>query len=100
MGMLIMSQSILGLHAPNATRGSISGLWAFFGSLGVMFCSGVGGPLFDLNPGAPFFIFAAFNFIVSVVALVLYILERRNVLKDTQILETNAEEKAPLIVNK
>lgn len=45
MGMLIMSQSILGLHAPVATRGSVSGFWAMCGSFGIMFGSGVGGVL-------------------------------------------------------
>lgn len=77
MGILIMSQSILALHAPTATRGSISGFWALCGSLGIMFGSGVGGLLYPLNPGSPFFIFAAFNCIVASFALFLYIKERR-----------------------
>ncbi len=76
MGMLIMSQSILGLHAPIATRGSVSGFWALCGSLGIMFGSGVGGILYSLLPGAPFLIFAGFNGIVAVLALVLYVREK------------------------
>jgi MFS family permease len=82
MGILIMSQSILGLHAPTATRGSISGFWALCGSLGIMFGSGVGGILYPLNPGSPFFIFAVFNSIVATFALGLYIQERRGKLVD------------------
>lgn len=34
-----------GLHAPVATRGSVSGFWAMCGSFGIMFGSGVGGVL-------------------------------------------------------
>jgi MFS family permease len=76
MGMLIMSQSILGLHSPPATRGSISGFWSLCGSLGIMFGSGVGGLLYPLLPGAPFLIFAVFNAIVAAFATILYVREK------------------------
>lgn len=111
MGVLIMSQSILGLHAPTATRGSISGFWAMCGSLGIMFGSGVGGVLYDLNPGSPFFIFAGFNCVVACLALVLFVREKLKVNKDA-ILEVNEDEKTtvaeqehliqnePLVLNK
>ena len=86
MGILIMSQSILGLHAPTETRGSISGFWALCGSLGIMFGSGVGGLLYPHNPGSPFFIFAVFNCIVATFALILYIQERRGKLVDRPLI--------------
>jgi MFS family permease len=98
MGLLIMSQSILGLHAPIATRGSVSGFWALCGSLGIMFGSGVGGLLYPLNPGAPFFIFAGFNLIVCVFALILYVRERLKLQKKVDLSLSSPEEKNPLIV--
>lgn len=76
MGILIMSQSILGLHAPTETRGSISGFWSLCGSLGIMFGSGVGSILYTWNRGGPFFIFAIFNGIVASFAFVLFIREK------------------------
>jgi len=99
MGLLILSQSILGLHAPIATRGSVSGFWALCGSLGIMFGSGVGGVLYPLNPGSPFFIFAGFNAIVCIVGLILYIRERQaKITEDAVIVDVSGEEKNPLIV--
>ncbi len=100
MGMLIMSQSILGLHAPVATRGSVSGFWAMCGSFGIMFGSGVGGVLYKYFKGSPFLIFAGFNVIVCVLALVLYVREKIAARKAlaAPALTPVVEETQPLVV--
>lgn len=78
MGVLITGLSIMGLHAPTSTRGSISGFWSLCGSAGILSGSGIGGILFShWIPGGPFVLFAGFNAILAVYALVLCIHERR-----------------------
>lgn len=76
MGVLITGLSIMGLHAPTTTRGSISGFWSLCGSAGILCGSGFGSLLSSVAPGGPFLLFAGFNAVLSVYALVLYLVQR------------------------
>lgn len=48
-------------------KGSIAGMYSFYGGAGILLLTKLGGLLFDvLSPGAPFYILASFNAILSV----------------------------------
>ena len=59
---VITSQVLIQQQAPAANRGSIIGLFGLFGAVGILFCSYVGGVLFDeMGPAGPFVLLATLN---------------------------------------
>ena len=69
---------LLGQECPPAYRGSIFGVQAFFGAIGILAISTGGGYLYDLvNPGAPFIAVAIANGVVFLAAAVLRLKERK-----------------------
>lgn len=59
---ILASQVLIGQEAPGAIRGAVIGMVGFFGALGILFISKIGGIAFDdWRPGAPFIIMAAAN---------------------------------------
>jgi MFS family permease len=63
----LASQMLLAGEAPKAIRGSVFGLQGFFGALGILVMSSLGGRLFDaINPGAPFVLMAVANGLILV----------------------------------
>ncbi len=70
MSAITASQTLIGQEAPEEHRGSVIGMFSFFGAAGVMFITSVGGRLFDsISPAAPFILVGAINALLFVVAL-------------------------------
>lgn len=68
-------------------KGSIAGIYSFAGGAGILLLTKVGGLLFDrTDPGAPFFILAAFNGLLLVVGLFCALL---NILKHEQTFDNS-----------
>jgi hypothetical protein len=64
------SQTLIGQEAPAEHRGSIIGMFSFFGAAGVMFVTSVGGRLFDaIDPSAPFVMVGSINTLLFVAAI-------------------------------
>jgi len=60
-------QTLLGQEAPPANRGAITGMFAFFGALGILFITKVGGIIYDgMGPAAPFVLIGVFNGVLCV----------------------------------
>ncbi len=65
------SQSLVGQEAPIGERGAILGGFNMSGAIGILFCSVVGGQMFDsISPKAPFVLVGALNLIVFVLCLI------------------------------
>ena len=63
---------LLAQQCPPDIRGSVFGVQAFFGAIGILAISWGGGQLFDLvAPGAPFIAVATANALVFLAALIL-----------------------------
>jgi predicted MFS family arabinose efflux permease len=72
------AQTIIGKEAPEAVRGSVIGLFNFFGAVGILILTGVGGWLFDnVGPWAPFFLVGILNGVIAFLCWAQYRRERR-----------------------
>ena len=70
MSAILSSQVLIAGEAPEATRGSVLGVYGFAGALGILIISLVGGRLFDTwTPGAPFLLMAGANIALFVWAI-------------------------------
>ena len=59
---ILASQVLIAQEAPSAIRGAVIGMVGFFGALGILATSKIGGITFDeWRPGSPFIIMAAAN---------------------------------------
>ncbi|MBL8644009.1 MAG: MFS transporter [Rhodospirillaceae bacterium] len=64
------SQALVGQEAPVQQRGAVIGGFNTSGAVGILFCSVVGGYLFDaVSPAGPFVLVGAINFVVFIAAL-------------------------------
>ena len=64
---VITSQVLIQQQAPAAQRGSIIGVFGLAGAVGILFCSALGGFLFDsYGPSGPFVLLAGLNGIVAI----------------------------------
>ncbi len=78
IGAILAGQTLISQEADSPIAGSIIGVFSFFGAIGTLVGSWVGGQLFGLwRPGAPFILMGALNLLVGIAALVLYLRERR-----------------------
>lgn len=67
------SQSLVGQEAPIGERGAILGGFNTAGALGILFCSIVGGYMFDaVSPKAPFILVGSINAVVFVLSVVVW----------------------------
>lgn len=67
------AQSLVGQEAPIGERGAILGGFNTSGALGILFCSVVGGYLFDaVSPKAPFVLVGVINALVFILAIVVW----------------------------
>lgn len=74
---ILAATILLGQEAPRDVRGSVFGLQAFFGGLGILAISWAGGLLYDhVAPSAPFALVAAGNGIVALWAVWVYLRSR------------------------
>jgi MFS family permease len=67
---ILASQVLIAQEAPSAIRGAVIGMVGFFGALGILAISKIGGYTFDeWRPGSPFIIMAGANIILLVFAI-------------------------------
>ncbi len=67
---ILASQVLIGQEAPGPIRGAVIGMVGFFGAVGILLISKVGGYAFDAwRPGAPFIIMAIANALLLVFAV-------------------------------
>jgi hypothetical protein len=67
---ILASQVLIGQEAPGPIRGAVIGMVGFFGAVGILLISKLGGFAFDAwRPGAPFIIMAAANTVLLLFAL-------------------------------
>ena len=60
------SQALIGQEAPLAERGAVIGGFNIMGAVGILFCSVIGGWLFDaVAPSASFIMIGAMNGLIS-----------------------------------
>ncbi len=65
------SQALIGQEAPILERGAVIGGFNTSGAVGILFCSTIGGYLFDgVSPNAPFIFIGTLNGLVSLFALI------------------------------
>jgi len=75
----LSSTVLLGQECPPPIRGSVFGVQAFFGSIGILAISWGGGQLFDLfAPSAPFLAVAGANAAVFIAAIILRRIEKQS----------------------
>jgi len=70
IGTVIATASLIGQEAPLRQRGTVIGFSSFFGAIGILVATSVGGRLFDLSPNGPFLLIASINgflFIASII---------------------------------
>ena len=73
IGTVVATASLIGQEAPIRERGTVIGFSSFFGAIGILIATAVGGRLFDLSPAGPFLLIASVNavlFIASVYILI------------------------------
>jgi len=65
------SQALIGQEAPILERGAVIGGFNTSGAIGILFCSSMGGYLYDaVSPNAPFILIGALNGVVFIFALI------------------------------
>ncbi|MCK6371756.1 MAG: MFS transporter [Gammaproteobacteria bacterium] len=63
------AQTLIAREAPEATRGSVIGMFNMFGAVGILFSTGVGGRLFDtFGPAAPFQLIGVMTLVLVLLA--------------------------------
>jgi len=77
MAANISATSLIGKEAPSRGRGAVLGMFSLLGAVGIMVVGLVGGWLFDnWKPVGPFLYMAASNFLMVVLAIVVYVATR------------------------
>ncbi len=72
MSAITASQTLIGQQASAVNRGSIIGMFSFFGAAGVMFITSVGGRIFDsISPAAPFVLVGFINLVLFIAAILI-----------------------------
>lgn len=73
---ILASQVLIAQEAPSAIRGAVIGMVGFFGALGILAISKIGGYTFDeWRPGSPFIIMAGAN--ILLLAFAIWVRSRR-----------------------
>ena len=73
IGAILTGQALAGQEAPDNKRGAVMGLYAVFGSFGMLTISVLGGLVFDAwMPGAPFVLVGVLQVLVGFLALLVW----------------------------
>jgi MFS family permease len=77
MSSILAGQTLISQEARPEISGSVIGVFSFFGAIGTLVGSWVGGQLFGLwRPGAPFLLMGAFNVLICIAAIIVDARER------------------------
>ncbi|KAJ9086805.1 hypothetical protein DSO57_1000429 [Entomophthora muscae] len=79
IGTIVTSLSLLSApgKVPPELRGAVSGIYSLFGAIGIIFCSRLGGYLFDAwRSGAPFILMGGFHALLFVLGIICFLAER------------------------
>eukprot|EP00996_Jenningsia_fusiforme_P002122 NODE_2964_length_1079_cov_28.596117_g2719_i0.p2 GENE.NODE_2964_length_1079_cov_28.596117_g2719_i0~~NODE_2964_length_1079_cov_28.596117_g2719_i0.p2 ORF type:complete len:226 (+),score=42.30 NODE_2964_length_1079_cov_28.596117_g2719_i0:56-679(+) len=72
IGVVVTGQALVTQQSPRYVRGSVGGAFSFSGSIGIIAATKFGGIMYDhVGRGTPFVLFAAFNLLVVVTAVIL-----------------------------
>jgi MFS family permease len=90
MSSILAGQTLISQEARPEIAGSVIGVFSFFGAIGTLVGSWVGGQLFGLwRPGAPFLLMGAFNFLILLAALWVRARERHGAAAATDLLASS-----------
>lgn len=88
IGMTVSSQVLIAHSSPKDVRGSTSGFFGIFASIGIIIGTRLGGHLFDVwSPGAPFFIFGILNALTAIAGVGLLIADRISKKKQLKVID-------------
>jgi predicted MFS family arabinose efflux permease len=73
IGTVIATASLIGQEAPLRQRGTVIGFSSFFGAIGILVATAVGGRLFDLSPMGPFLLIASINGVLFIASIIISI---------------------------
>lgn len=78
MSGVLAAQSLVGQVAGERGRGAVIGMFSFFGAIGILLATFVGGFLFDAwRPSAPYLLLGIADAVLAVLALLVYLAGRR-----------------------
>lgn len=98
ISVIVTAQALASKQAPSRVRGAVGGTVGFFGSIGILFCSKMGGYLYDeWDPTGPFLLFSCFNCFLLIVGVIVYIYTRRNPTPSTTSINYDRTEKSRLL---
>ena len=69
IGTVIATASLIGQEAPLRQRGTVIGFSSFFGAIGILVATAIGGRLFDLSPMGPFLLIASINAVLFIASI-------------------------------
>ena len=73
IGTVIATASLIGQEAPLRQRGTVIGFSSFFGAIGILVATAIGGRLFDLSPMGPFLLIAGINAVLFIASILIAI---------------------------
>ena len=68
IGTVIATASLIG-QEPLRQRGTVIGFSSFFGAIGILVATAIGGRLFDLSPMGPFLLIASINAVLFIASI-------------------------------
>ena len=67
---VLAAQALIGQEAPEDGRGSVVGVFGFFGAIGILIAASLGGYLFDnWMPAGPFVLMGIANFLLMIISI-------------------------------
>jgi len=98
IAVIVTAQALASRQAPEKVRGAVGGTVGFFGSVGILFCSKLGGYLYDeWDPTGPFVLFSCCNGILLIVGVVVYFSTRKAYALSPSINDSQVTEKSRLL---
>ena len=87
IGTVIATASLIGQEAPLRQRGTVIGFSSFFGAIGILVATAIGGRLFDLSPMGPFLLIASINALLFIASIIISIKSTNGTSKNSSLSE-------------
>ena len=87
IGTVIATASLIGQEAPLRQRGTVIGFSSFFGAIGILVATAIGGRLFDLSPMGPFLLIASINALLFIASIIISIKSSYGISKKSSLPE-------------